>query len=167
MWSAMSREISYQGIANVITAFLATTAGWGAENDSRKWARNTMANWLQQFVEPLKSPELVFQHSILTSLTLSVLCGQESKHHDLATRAPFPQKEEGSLIAEWLQFYETATGAGGMRINNRRRYICRNTEQLNQRIKMQSIGSFGGVLMYELYLVQLSTGFGTTSGQDC
>lgn len=59
-----------------------------------------MANWLQQFVEPLKSPELVFQHSILTSLTLSVLCGQESKHHDLATRAPFPQKEEGSLIAE-------------------------------------------------------------------
>lgn len=107
MWSAMSREVSYKGIANAIAVFLAASAGWGAENDSRTWARNTMANLLQQFVETMKSPESVFlQYSRLTSLTLSVLCGQESKHHDLATRAPFPQKKEGCLIAEWLRRVE-------------------------------------------------------------
>lgn len=59
MWSAMSREVSYKGIANATTVFLATSAGWSAENDSRTWARYTMANLLQQFVKTMKSPESV------------------------------------------------------------------------------------------------------------
>lgn len=74
-----------------------------------------MANLLQQFVETMKSPESVFlQYSRLTSLTLSVLCGQESKHHDLATRG---------------MSHSRMTATGGIGMNNRRRYICRNIEQ--------------------------------------